>query len=651
MPKVRGRSFTFSSSAILHAAPRICSTGPRSFDVRMTTKRNQIQATSLGVLRHYWRVADVKAWHLLLPIGLTLIASAFEGASFSLLIPLKDAVVANSFDFLEQSRAFGWLRSLVPGSLDPSARDTYLVLCIALLIILGRVGKLGFQYVCHLVVTIRNERYRVRIGRETFGRVLTFGRQYFDGQAIGRIDTEIGWSNSVLGLLHAAQEIFRNGVSLLVKAGVMMAISVPLSVAFLLTLPLVQRLVGTVNRAVKRISQRGAEVDRQTRAQILDLLGAVPLIKAHSQEQTASDMYAGVLRQGERVKVRRERAIGIRYPIEEITILLSMLLVQGVFIYATGDFSPSDLAAFFAFLVILQQALRDYKLISRSSLRIFEELPRLEAVAGLFSDEGKFIVTSGHKTFEGLDHEIAVRGLSFRYAQGPEALHDLNATFAAGKVTAVVGSSGAGKTTLVDLLARFYDCEPGTILIDGTDIREYSLPSLHSRMAMVSQDVWLLNRSLRDNLTFGLPTAVPDAELVGALADVEWDDFLRDLPDGLDTEVGDRGVRLSGGQRQRIALARALLRDPDIIILDEATSALDSVIEQGVAEAIKRRLDGRTLIVIAHRLSTIREADHILVLEGGRIVERGTWRELIERGKAFYELYRAQSETEQAVRA
>jgi subfamily B ATP-binding cassette protein MsbA len=584
-------------------------------------------------------------------MGLILIASAFDGAAFSLLIPLTDAVVENSFDFLEESRWFGWIPRLVPDTVDPSARDAYLVILIVVLIILGRIGKLVLQYVARLFVTARNERYRVKVGRETFGRVLAFGRQYFDGQAIGRIDAEIGWSSSVLGLLIAAQELFRYVVSLIVKAGVMMAISVPLSIAFIVTLPLVQRLVAQVNRAVKRISDEGVEVDRQIRAQILDLLGAIPLVKAYSQEDKASAMYESVLREGEGIAVRRDRAISIRYPIEEITILFAMLLVQGVFIYAAGDFRPADLAVFGAFLIVLQQALRDYKLISRFSLRVFEELPRLEAVAGLFSDEGKFIVPSGEKTFGGLEEGIEVSHLDFRYSGAAEALHDVNATIAAGKVTAIVGSSGAGKTTFVDLLARFYDCEPGTILLDGTDIREYSLPSLHSRMAIVSQDVWLLNRSLRDNLTFGLELTVPDEKLVRALSDVELEDFLQTLPDGLDTEVGDRGVRLSGGQRQRIALARALLRDPDIVILDEATSALDSVIEQGVADAIKRRLTGHTLIVIAHRLSTIRDADLILVFEGGRIVERGTWTDLIERGGAFNDLYQAQSEKDTPVRA
>jgi len=611
---------------------------------RMTAPGKGTRATPTGVLRHYWRVADARAWHLALPMGLILVASAFEGASFSLLIPLTDAVVENSFDFLEESRAFGWILRLVPEGLDPSTRDAYLVLCIAALIILGRVGKQGFQYASRLVVSARNERYRVKVGKETFGRVLAFGRQYFDGQAIGRIDAEIGWSSSVLGLLIAAQELFRFVVSLLVKAALMMAISIPLSIAFIVALPLVQRLVAAVDRTVRRISEEGVEVDRQIRAQILDLLGAIPLVKAYSREETAARMYEKALRRGESVAVRRERAVGIRYPIEEITILVAMLLVQGVFIYAAGDFRPADLAVFGAFLIVLQQALRDYKEISQFRVRVSEELPRLEAVAGLFSDEGKFMVRSGEKTFGGLEHEIEVSKLHFRYSQETEALQDLNATIPAGKVTAIVGSSGAGKTTFVDLLARFYDCEPGTILLDGTDIREYSLPSLHSRMAIVSQEVWLLNQSLRDNLTFGLERTVPDEELVRAVSDVEMRDLVTDLPGGLDTEVGDRGVRLSGGQRQRIALARALLRDPDIVILDEATSALDSVIEQGVAAGIKRRLTGHTLIVIAHRLSTIRDADHILVFEGGRIVESGTWGELIERSGAFHALYRAQSE-------
>ena len=356
----------------------------------MTAPEKETRATPTGVLRHYWHVVDGKVWHLALPIFLTLIAAAFELVSFSMLLPLTDAVIENSFDFLETSRWFGWITALVPAGLDESARPAYLVICIVALIILGRIGKQGVQYAARRFVMVRNERYRVKVSQDTFGRVLTFGRQYFDRQAIGRIDAEIGWSSSVLGLLVAVQELFRFVVSLLAKAGVMMAISIPLSVAFLVTLPLVQGLVAAINRAVKRISEEGVEVDRQIRTQILDILGAIPLVKAYSQERAATEMYETVLRQGASVAVRRDKAIAIRYPIEEITILVAMLLVQGVFILASGDFQPAELAIFAAFLLPLQQALRDYKMISQFSLGVSEELPRLEAVAGLFSDEGSW---------------------------------------------------------------------------------------------------------------------------------------------------------------------------------------------------------------------------------------------------------------------
>jgi subfamily B ATP-binding cassette protein MsbA len=597
-------------------------------------------------------VAGVRAWHLWLPVGLILIAGAFEAGSFALLKPLTDAVAADSFDFLEGSRAFGWILDLVPGSLvDSPSRDAYLIVAIVGLIILGRLGKLVFEYVRKLYVVRRTEAYRVVVGDETFGRVLGFGRQYFDRQSLGRVDAEIGWSSSVIGLLTAAEEVIRYAVGLIVKAGVMVALSVPLSIAFIVTLPFVNWFMTTINRRVQRIAAEGVEVDRRVRSRILDILGSIPLVKAYSQEQTAARTYVDALHEAEDVAVRRDRVMALRYPIEEMVILVVMLVVQGAVIGLTGDFTPGDLATFGAFLLILQQALPDYKYMSQFSMKVSEEWPRLEAVAGLFSDEGKFIVPSGPRAFVRLEREIAVRDLSFEYQPGVDTLSHITTMIDAGKVTGIVGRTGAGKTTFVDLIARFYDCTPGAVFLDGVDIREYSLPSLHARMAIVSQEVWLLNRTLRDNLTFGLDRSASDSELLGALADVELHEFVAGLREGLDTEIGDRGVRLSGGQRQRVALARALLRDPEILILDEATSALDSVVEQRVARAIQQRAQGRTLIVIAHRLSTIRNADKILVMHEGRLVEQGSWDDLVCREGTFYRLYQAQYAKDEAVRA
>ncbi len=618
----------------------------------MTTPAPQLTPTPRGVLRHYGRVAGVRPRHLVLPIVLVLIAGAFEGASFSLLIPLTEAVAEDSFDFLEGSRAFGWILWLVPESLDDSpALQAYLVVVTVGLLILGRIGKLVFEYVRKLYLVRRTEAYRVAVGEETFGRVLSFGRQYFDRQSLGRVDAEIGWSSSVVGLLTSAEEVFRYAVGLVVKAVVMIAISLPLSIAFIVTLPFVNWFMTTINRRVHRIATEGVEVDRRIRSRILDILGSIPLVKAYSQEKAASRTYVEALHQAEDVAVRRDRVMALRYPVEEMVILFVMLLVQGAVIYLAGDFAPGDLAAFGAFLLILQQALPDYKYMSQFSLKVSEEWPRLEAVAGLFSDADKFIVPSGPRSFVRLERGVAVRNLTFQYQAGVDTLRDITTEIEAGKATAVVGRTGAGKTTFVDLIARFYDCAPGTILLDDVDIREYSLPSLHARMAIVSQEVWLLNRTLRDNLTFGLERPADDQELFAALEDVELHEFVSGLREGLDTEIGDRGVRLSGGQRQRVALARALLRDPDILILDEATSALDSMVEQRVARAIQQRARGRTLIIIAHRLSTIRNADKILVMHDGRLVEQGSWDELVRREGTFYRLHQAQYGKDAVLRA
>ena len=600
--------------------------------------------TARDVLRHYWGVVGGRWWHLGLPAGLIVVAGVLEFASYSLLKPVADAAAAGSFDAaLDGSRWFGWLLSLVPAALtDPAERSAFLVVVVIGLVILGRVLKLVVDYVSKVYVVVRNERYRVRIGQETFGRVLRFGRQYFDQHAVGRIDAEIGWSSSVLQLLVAAEGLLRNGVGLLAKAAAMVAISLPLSVAFVVSLPFVSWFMKVVNREVERIARQGVEVDRRLRSRVLDILGSMPLVKAYSQEGPAAAAYADVLREAEVLAVRRDRVVALRYPVEEVAILLTMLVVQAAVIATTRRDWVGELLSFGIFLLILQQALRDYRYLSEFSLKVSQEIPRLEAVGGLFTDEGKYVVPSGDRAFEGVRESIEIDGLTFRYQGGTDALRDVRATIPADGVTAIVGPTGAGKTTLVDLVARFYDCPPGTLRIDGVDVREFSLPSLHERMAIVSQDVWLLNRTLRENLTFGLSRPASDDELLDALASVDLADFAAGLPAGLGTEIGDRGVQLSGGQRQRVALARALLRDPDLLILDEATSALDSVVEQRVARAIMEQSAGRTLIVIAHRLSTVRDADRILVMREGRVVEQGRWDELVALGGLFTELHEAQ---------
>ncbi len=592
------------------------------------------------MLRLFWRLADVRPIDLVVPAVLVLVASAFEGLSFGLLIPLTRAIADGGFGFLSESPAFGWLIRLAPGTGAPS--DGTLVVVILLLIVLGRFGFLATSYARDLWVAARTERYRVRMADATFRRVLSFGRLYFSKRSLGELDAEIGWASSAPELLKLVEFMFERTIRLIVKLGVMVVLSPALTLTFFLTMPVALLIMGKVQRYAESVADKTADVERRMRREVLDLLSSIPLVKAFSQEERAAKTHAEILAHAQGLAVRRARVVGLRWPISEFVFLTAMLIVQGSVIALSGSFTPGDLGRFAAFLLLLQQSFPDANALSSFSLSLAEQLPKLKPAAQLFADGDKHTVTSGQLEFQGLRDGIAVRGLSFEYTAGIPVLHEVDAEIPAGRVTAIVGESGSGKTTFVDLIARLYECAPGTILLDGQDAHAFSLPSLHSRMALVSQENWLLNRSLRDNVRFGLEEEVDDATIVGLLEDLALGDLLARLPDGLATEVGDRGVRLSGGQRQRIDIARTILRRPDIVILDEATSALDSIVERRVLATVKQRLAASTVLVIAHRLSTVRSADFILVMSGGQIVERGAWSELLQREGTFYELHRAQ---------
>ncbi len=260
----------------------------------------------------------------------------------------------------------------------------------------------------------------------------------------------------------------------------------------------------------------------------------------------------------------------------------------------------------------------------------------------MLTDEDKFIVPHGNIDFQGLKERIQFNRLNFSYYKDRQILFDVSFSVEKGKMVAIVGSTGAGKTTLVNLLLRFYDCPPNAILLDGVDVRDFTIKSLLDQSTYVSQETLLFSDTLKANIIYGLKEVPGEEVIIDALKKSRLYDFVASLPQGLDTYIGDRGVKLSGGEKQRVAIARVILRNAPILILDEATSSLDSKTERLIQEAIDEAVKNKTVVVIAHRLSTVKNADKIVVIENGRFIEEGSLEQLIGKKGKFYEYWEEQ---------
>ena len=338
------------------------------------------------------------------------------------------------------------------------------------------------------------------------------------------------------------------------------------------------------------------------------------------------------------VKVARHRELSS--PLSEIlgTLALVFILIVGGWQVFDGSIQPS---VFIFFVIIFARIIPPIQAIVRSYNSILKSTASAERFLEVLDADEVIVEKPGATVLPGFSDKVEFRDVSFSYGQAPVLSH-INLTVPKGMTVAVVGPSGAGKTTLVDLLPRFYDCSAGTIAVDGHDIRDLNINSLRRQFGLVSQNCILFNDTVANNIAFGSADYSRD-QIVAAARLAHADEFIDLLPQGYDTPIGDRGLNLSGGQRQRLSIARAVLRDTPILILDEATSALDSESEHAVQQGLDALMQGRTSIVIAHRLATIKDADLIVVLDKGQIVEQGTHDQLLALGGLYKKLVDMQS--------
>lgn len=529
----------------------------------------------------------------------------------------KDVLVNNGYYFInyiiEQNGAF-----------------VTLIFMGLILIVMTLLKTTGYFASAAVMVPLRTGIVRdIRI--EVYNKVLKLPLSFFSEERKGDIIARMSADVSVVenSLTSSLDMLIRNPIALVVCFITLFTVSWQLTLFVLVILPLAGWVMGSVSRKLKSQSVVALGQWGDIMSQLDETLGGLRIIKAFIAERKMSERFAKInngFRDAMNAMVIRQSSA---HPMSEFLgtcVIVIVLWFGGALIL--NQYSPIDAAMFIFYLVILYSIINPLKEFSKAFYNIPLGLASMERIDMILKAENHIKEPEKPLPLTAFEHELEFRDVSFSYIEGRQVLKHVNLKVQKGKTVALVGQSGSGKSTMVDLVPRYHDVGEGALLIDGKNVKDVSIPALRSLIGNVNQEAILFNDTFYNNITFGVENATME-QVVEAAKIANAHDFIMESEKGYDTMIGDRGGRLSGGQRQRVSIARAILKNPPILILDEATSALDTESERLVQEALERLMKSRTTIAIAHRLSTIKNADEICVLYEGEIVERGTHEELI----------------------
>ena len=604
--------------------------------IRIYLKKSGLWQENYLILREFKYFPRI----VVLAFIFTFLAASFEGVGIGFLLSFIQTLTNPNGDSLKTG--IQWIDIWILGA-NTSANSR--TIRISILILLTTWMRAAFNYLAIIYIETSQIKLLDRLRRQIFEQLQAFSLGYFSktksGELVNTITTELERIKTAFGgVAFVITRCLVGGV----YVSTLLLLSWQLTLLAVMLFGLLAVGLSTLNVRVREVSFETSAANGHFTSTAVEFINGIRTIQAFAaQEFERKRFYESSSRVAESL-IKITRLMSSVKPLSEsisTAILVSLIIIAFNGILIGKSLPVASLLTFFFVLLRLVPTFQD---INGTRVTLNSLQGAAVNVKELLRTDNKDYFPNGHLEFSGLKRAINLVSVDFGYEPQNLVLHNITLTIERGKMTALVGGSGAGKSTLADLIPRFYDPTRGTILIDGVDLKTYEIKSLRQKLAVVSQDTFIFNANVRDNIAYALE-GVEEADIVEAARQAYALEFIQQLPEGFDTQLGDRGVRLSGGQRQRLAIARALLRDPEILILDEATSALDSVSERLIQESLEKLSMGRTVIAIAHRLSTITRADQVVVLEQGRIVEQGKYQELLEQRGRLWKYHQMQHES------
>ena len=588
-------------------------------------------------------------WHVVLNVGSNILAAIFSLFSLAMLIPFLQLLfgtvplVEVKPDFVMSAKGLAqYLNFYLSDIIKTHDRASALLFVIVLVLIASFLKNLFTYLSLYYLAPIRTgvlQDMRNLLYRKIVDLPLGYFTEEKKGDIISKMTNDV--NEIEISVIRSLEMFFRDPIIIIIHLVGLIYISPQLTLFVLIILPLTGLVIGRVGKNLRKTSFKGQTKMGIILTMIEETIGGLRVVKAFNAEkkvitrfESMNSFYSLLMKKMWR---RRDLASPLSEFLGTIVVILVLWYGGNLIFAGKGNLGPEALIAFIGiFYMIINPA----KSFSSAYYNVLKGLASADRIDSILNAENPIKVKAGARTLKSFNNEIEYRNVSFKY-QNDWVLKNINLTIKKGMTVALVGQSGSGKSTMVDLLPRFWDVTEGEILIDGVNIKEYDLSSLRNLMGNVNQDPILFNDTFYNNIAFGVDGAKMD-DVINAAQIANAHDFILSTPNGYHTNVGDRGSKLSGGQRQRVSIARAILKNPPIMILDEATSALDTESERLVQDAIDNLMKHRTSLVIAHRLSTIRKADLICVLHEGEIVERGKHDELLALNGYYAKLHNMQ---------